>query len=149
VSAIDVCQLSADEVLPVRWSILRHGFPRETAIFPGDDAPETCHLGGFVDARLVGVASVYLARMPERPAVENAWQLRGMATLPEVRDAGVGRALLVACEDVARERGAPLMWCNARLTAVEFYRKHGWQALGAEFDVPTVGPHYRMLRELR
>ncbi len=141
-------RISAGETIAVRLPILRPGFPRESAVFDGDDALDTCHFGGFVDRRLAGVASIYRVRMPERPEIEQAWQLRGMATLPEVRGIGIGRALLAACEDAARERNASLIWCNARVTAAEFYRKHGWGVLGAEFDIPTVGPHFRMFREL-
>lgn len=147
-SAIEVRPITAAETIAVRWPILRPGFPRETAIFEGDDAPQTCHFGSFLDGQLCGVASIYLVTLPERPAVENAWQLRGMATLPEVRGTGAGRALLTACEDAARSRGAAFIWCNARVSASEFYRKHGWDILGEEFDIPTVGPHYRMMRKL-
>ena len=147
-SSIEVRPIAAAEVVAVRWPILRPGFPRESAIFDGDEAPGTIHLGGFVDERLCGVASIYPARLPERLEVAAAFQLRGMATLPEVRGTGVGRELLAACESAARTRGASLIWCNARVSAAEFYRRHGWQVLGTEFDIQTVGPHYRMLREL-
>jgi len=148
-SAVAVRRISAEETIAVRWPILRPGFPRETAIFPGDEVDSTIHLGGYVDGRLVGVASIYIAAMPGHPEVTAAWQLRGMATLPEVRGAGVGRALLTACEDAARGVAGAFLWCNARVTAAEFYRKHGWCVIGDEFDIPTVGPHYRMRRELR
>lgn len=147
-SAIEVRRIEAADVIAVRWPILRPGFPRESAIFDGDLASTTQHLGGFVDGRLVGVASIYLAPMPERTDSANAWQLRGMATLPEVRGAGVGRALLVACEAAARQQDGRLIWCNARTSAADFYGKHGWQIVGAQFDIPTVGPHFRMSRDL-
>lgn len=145
-SEIEVRPIPAAETIAVRWPILRPGFPRETAIFDGDDAPQTLHFGSFLDGQLCGVASIYFVRLPERPTVQNAWQLRGMATLPEVRGAGAGRALLAGCEAAAHSSGAALIWCNARVAAAEFYRKHGWDILGAEFDIPTVGPHYRMMR---
>ena len=146
---IQVHAVAAKEVIGVRWSVLRPGLPRKTAIFEGDDDDDTCHLGGFIRRQLVGVASIYRVAMPERTETLEGFQLRGMATLPEVRGAGVGRELLTACEDAARQRGAHLIWCNARTSAADFYRKHGWQVVGAEFDIPTVGPHYRMFRELR
>jgi GNAT superfamily N-acetyltransferase len=71
-----------------------------------------------------------------------------MATLPEVRGAGFGRALLDACVAAARENGAAILWCNARTSAADFYAKNGWRIVGAEFDIPTVGPHFRMSRAL-
>ena len=145
--------ISAAETIAVRWPILRPGFPRETAVFDGDDAENTLHFGAFDDGRLVGVASIYLAPFPEeisaQPDVSPAFQLRGMATLPEVRGAGFGKALLDACVATAREKCATLIWCNARTTAADFYAKHGWRIAGEQFEIPTVGPHFRMCLSLR
>jgi GNAT superfamily N-acetyltransferase len=140
--------IPAEETIAVRWSVLRPGFPRETAEFPGDTAPTTFHLGVFIEERLVGVASVYDAPCPEISGENHACQLRGMATVPEVRGTGYGRALLRACVEQARERGCDLLWCNARVSAADFYARAGWQVTGAQFDIPTVGPHFRMLLRL-
>jgi GNAT superfamily N-acetyltransferase len=143
-----VRRISAEETIAVRWPILRPGFPRETAVFDGDHDLLTIHLGAFQGERLVGVASIYAAPLPEKPELNRTWQLRGMATLPEVRGLGLGRALLQACETAAREAGGALLWCNARIAAAPFYSRHGWEIIGSEFDIPTVGPHYRMMRAL-
>jgi L-Ala-D/L-Glu epimerase len=144
-----VCRVEAADVVDVRWEILRPGFPRESAIFDGDDAPGTQHFAAFCARRVVGVASIYRAAMAERPDEPNAWQLRGMATLPSVRGLGLGKALLATCKSAAREAGARILWCNARVTASDFYARQGWQIVGPEFDIPTVGPHFRMFIELR
>ncbi|MEO6742806.1 MAG: GNAT family N-acetyltransferase, partial [Chthoniobacteraceae bacterium] len=106
--------ISSSETIAVRWPVLRPGFPRETAVFDGDDAPGTLHFGAFDGEALVGVASIYLAPFPAQPEVSPTMQLRGMATLPEVRGAGFGKALLNACVAAAREKNAALIWCNAR-----------------------------------
>lgn len=139
-------RITAAETVPVRWPVLRPGFPRETAIFDGDDAPETIHFGAFNYRELVGVASIFAAQCAEFPDVFPAFQLRGMATLPEVRGAGLGKALLDECCAAAIERGAALLWCNARTAAAQFYAMHGWITLGSEFEIATVGPHHRMYR---
>ncbi len=147
-------RITALETIPVRWPILRPGFPRETAVFAGDELPTTQHFGAFSeDGTLIGVASIYLAPLPDAPPeiavpAEKSWQLRGMATLPEVRGAGHGCALVEACVQAARAAGAELLWCNARTTAAPFYAKNGWQITGQEFDIPTVGPHFRMWRRV-
>jgi predicted GNAT family N-acyltransferase len=49
-------------------------------------------------------------------------------------------------EAYAAEHGATRLWCNARTPAVGFYERHGWTTVGEEFDVPPIGPHYRMVR---
>jgi GNAT superfamily N-acetyltransferase len=145
-SSILVRQIAAAETIPIRWLILRPGFPSETAIFDGDDALTTRHFGGFVDERLVGVTSIYQMACPDRPDAPRAWQLRGMATLPEVRGLGVGKALLAACESAVRNAGDSLLWCNARTSAIEFYARFEWSISSDEFNIPTVGPHRRMLK---
>lgn len=146
---MSVRSITAGETIAIRWSVLRPGFPRETAIFTGDDAHGTRHFGAFDDDRIAGVASIYLAPLPEQPGTAPAWQLRGMATLPDVRGQGFGRALLEACVAHATAENATLLWCNARTGAAPFYSRHGWTILGGEFDIPTVGPHFRMCRRLR
>ena len=138
----------AAEVVPVRWPVLRQGLPRESAIFPGDDAAETQHLGMFVDGLLVCVASIYRAPLPEDPDLVDAWQLRGMATIPSAQRQGCGSALVRACIDAAEQAGAKILWCNARRPASAFYLRHGFEILGEEFDIPTAGPHYRMWRSV-
>jgi len=141
--------ISAAETIAVRWPVLRPGFPRESAVFDGDDAPGTLHFGAFDAGKLAGVASIFPVPFPAQPDALPAFQLRGMATLPEVRGAGFGRALLEACIDAARRNGAVLIWCNARTGAADFYARSGWQIVGGEFEIPTVGPHFRMWRALR
>lgn len=138
----------AAETLTIRWIILRPGFPPETAIFEGDNVPTTQHFGGFIGDRLVGVASIYQIPSPDRVTILRAWQLRGMATLPDVRGLGVGKALVAACENAVRNGGDSLLWCNARTSAIDFYAQLGWTVSSDEFDIPTVGLHRRMLREI-
>ena len=141
--------ITAEETIAIRWPVLRPGFPRESAIFAGDELATAKHFGAFDGDKLVGVASIYLAPLPERTDAMPAWQLRGMATLPGVRGRSFGCALLDACVAQARTERAALLWCNARTSAADFYSKNGWQIVGEEFDIPTVGPHFRMLLALR
>lgn len=140
-------RITAAETWPLRQSVLRPGRPLAAAQFPGDDLSSTNHFSAYQNDELVGIASLFLAEMPEHPGV-TAWQLRGMATAPEVRGAGFGRALVAACVAFAFASGKKLIWCNARLSALGFYRKLGWEILGEEFDVPDVGPHFHMWRRL-
>jgi GNAT superfamily N-acetyltransferase len=81
--------------------------------------------------------------LPDEPGVP-AIQLRGMATAAEAQRTGLGRALVMGCVAFAREKGARLLWCNARTYAAGFYSKLGFEIVGKEFDIPDVGPHYRM-----
>lgn len=145
-SQIEVRAVGAAATWPLRLEVLRPGGPPAAAQFPGDDSPDTKHFGAFQgNDQLVGVASLYRAEMPGGSGFA-ALQLRGMAATPEVRGLGVGRALVAACIIHAREQGFGLIWCNARTSAVGFYRNLGWEAEGTEFEIPDVGPHVRMWR---
>ncbi|MFN0129745.1 MAG: GNAT family N-acetyltransferase [Verrucomicrobiales bacterium] len=137
--------ITAEQVLRIRHPVLRPGRPIEDAVFPCDTEALARHLGAFDGAdRLVGVVTIHPAPWPGGPPDPGPWQLRGMATLPEVRGLGYGRALVEAAERVVKVAGGSFLWCNARVAAVEFYAKLGWEVVGEEFDIPTVGPHYWM-----
>jgi predicted GNAT family N-acyltransferase len=140
---IEVRAIPAGDTWPLRLAVLRPGRPAESAKFPGDDLASTRHFGAYRDGQLQGIASLYLAAMPEKPNCP-AFQLRGMATAADARGLGLGRALVHSCMAFAREHEASLLWCNARVSAVEFYRRFGFEIWGGEFEIPDVGPHFRM-----
>jgi len=139
-------------------AVLRPGRPEAECEFEGDDDELTFHAGAVLDGRVVSIASLYVEARPDDAAggaaagpdhaAGTAWRLRGMATEPDLQGCGAGRVALDACEAFAREHGATLLWCNARTPAVGFYERMGWQVLGTEFDIPTVGPHLVMEKPL-
>jgi hypothetical protein len=66
--------------------------PAGRSIYPGDDAPDTLHLGAFVNGRMAAVATVCRESLPGT-SMADQWRLRGMATLKEFRGSGLGRLL--------------------------------------------------------
>jgi hypothetical protein len=64
------------------------------------------------------------------------WRFRGMATVAEHRNRGVGGELLEAGVAEVRARGGTVVWCNGRTGAADFYRRHGFVSRGEEFDPP-------------
>ncbi|HEU4430052.1 MAG TPA: GNAT family N-acetyltransferase [Myxococcota bacterium] len=146
-SKVEVRRISAEEVRPLRQLVLRPRRPFVETRFDGDDSSATAHFGAFRDGALLAIATLLDAPHPERPGVR-ACQVRGMASDPSVRGLGFGAAVLAACEAEARRRGAQLLWCNAREEAAGFYRRAGFVAIGEGFEIPGVGPHFRMHREL-
>jgi GNAT superfamily N-acetyltransferase len=114
----------------------------------GDQYEDAIHVGGFDDdGALVGTCLVLPRPYPPRPEADGAWQLRGMATAPDRQGQGIGAAVLSAAVELVAERGAQLLWCDARTLARTFYEQHGFVADGEEFDHAESGlPHYRMWR---
>jgi GNAT superfamily N-acetyltransferase len=134
-----------DEVIDLRHAILRAGLPRETAIFPGDDAPDTVHVVALDGGEVVGCATMLRNTWLEEPA----WQVRGMAVAPRLQRHGVGGRMLAELQRLAEHPdGVRLMWCNARSPAVGFYERHGWAVASAEFVIETAGPHFKMIKRL-
>jgi GNAT superfamily N-acetyltransferase len=172
-----ITRITAAQTYPLRQSVLRAGLPAEACVFEADEAPTTTHLGAWRGERLIGIATLMREPIPsgadgradpdaseiqeardrsgtthdlptqqmrDYPAV----RLRGMAVSPDARGKGVGAALLHACFDYARRSGAHLLWCNARTPAKRFYERHGLAAVGDPFNIPTAGPHVRMVINL-
>lgn len=154
-----VRHVDANAVRPLRTQILRPSWTDRLATYPEDDAPDTAHIAVMPDGADTphGVGTIY----PEAPPSEHrgaipdaayadgaAWRLRGMATSSEARGTGLGRAVLQACFDHVRQSGGRYLWCNARLVAVPFYERMGMARVGPEFDIPDIGPHYVMWREV-
>jgi predicted GNAT family N-acyltransferase len=133
-------------VVDLRHAVLRAGLPRETAIFPGDDSASARHVVAVTqDGRVVGCVTVHPSTWEGSPA----WQLRGMATDPAFRAAGVGRAMLLYLEQMlAAESGVRQLWCNARTPARGFYARLGWRVVSGVFEIPSAGPHVKMTKRL-
>jgi predicted GNAT family N-acyltransferase len=137
-------EATAGEVRPLRQDILIAGTDRTTAVFDGDDDPATRHFALFENDRMIACVSFMRTSAADGEG-RRAWQLRGMAVTRDWQRRGVGSRLLLLAERAMEEIDpAVRFWCNAREAAAGFYERHGWRRDGKRFDIPGVGPHYRM-----
>lgn len=145
VSAEITCRrVDVEAIVPLRHRILRAELPVEMARFEHDLDPSTRHWAACRGEEPVTCLSLVASDWQGRPA----WQLRGMATDSAEQGRGLGRRLLT--EAVADARGVEpgrIFWCNARTSAIGFYERLGWRVVSAPFDVPTAGPHVKMVFE--
>lgn len=74
-------------------------------------------------------------------------RLRQMAVLNNVQGKGIGRALMLFAETIARDRGFRKLTMHARETALGFYERLGYKISGEEFKEVTI-PHYVMEKNL-
>jgi GNAT superfamily N-acetyltransferase len=139
-----VREVDGETLIPLRHAVLRVGLPRETASFDIDHAPGTFHLGVFAENRLVTCATFTPNALDQVPAM----QLRGMATAPDCRGLGYGKLALDRGEQMARQRGFALLWCNARVGAIPFYEKCGWETISDVFMIEIAGPHKKMRKQV-
>lgn len=139
-------EIKAEETWAVRHPVLRAGRPLEDVYMEADEKETTFHLGIFYKNSIVGVASFmedsHLAFQGKQS------RLRGMAVLPEYRKKGLAELLLKKGESLLKERGRELLWFNARVAALSFYKNLDYEIIGEKFDIPKVGSHYRMKKNL-
>jgi GNAT superfamily N-acetyltransferase len=131
----------------IRHSILRPHQPFEACIYDTDHDKDAFHIGAFYENKLISIASFYKEKHPDL-SYEIQYRLRAMATLPEHRKLGAGRAVVEYAEKRMEEKKAELLWCMGRTNVQEYYEKLGFQAFGEVFDYPPIGPHIVMYKEL-
>jgi L-alanine-DL-glutamate epimerase-like enolase superfamily enzyme/GNAT superfamily N-acetyltransferase len=147
--AFIVREAPVERVRPIRHRILRPAEPASSVVYPEDAHPGARHFVAVRAGEVVGSTSIYHEDPPLSAGVPGlvngaAHRLRGMATLPEVRGAGFGAALLRTALTAATLAGTRTVWCNARTTVATFYQRAGFQVLGDEYDLPGIGPHVFM-----
>lgn len=141
-----VNQITAAETYTVRHPVLRAGRPVETCAMPGDDAKDTFHLGLFDTEKLIGVVTFMNAAKPQFTGKQ--YQLRGMAVLDTYQGKGLGNLLVAAGEARLKAQGYDLLWCNARIKALNFYTRKGFKIEGEPFEIEPIGKHYLLYKNL-
>jgi predicted GNAT family N-acyltransferase len=97
-------------------------------------------MGAFEDDRILGCC--LLTRMDQ-----HTMRLRQMAVPNSMQGKGIGRALMIFAENIARDLGYRKLCMHARVTALGFYEKLGYTTNGEEFIEVTI-PHYIMEKAL-
>ena len=133
--------IKPDELLAIRNEVLRGGnLSLDECRFPTDLIDGAFHLGYFMGNELLSIASFHPQSYGEFIGI--GYQLRGMATIEKYRGQGLGNQLLNFGLTYLRGQKANYVWCNARKTALIFYKNMGFEVISDEFEVPVIGPHY-------
>lgn len=142
---IKIIEIKAEETYPIRKSVLREGMSLSHQM-NGDHDSSTLHLGLFDEDRLVCIGSFMKAAKSNFKGVQ--YQLRGMASAKGSQGKGYGKDLLQKAEELLKDKGVDILWCNARVVAIDFYSKLGYEFFGDVFEVNEVGPHFVMFKKL-
>lgn len=102
----------------------------------GDADPDAVHIAALDEDRVVGACVLLAQRCPHHPDVGEAWQLRGMATAEDHRGEGIGSVVLAEAVAAVRRCGGTLLWCKARVTAADFYARHGFVVDSEDYVEP-------------
>lgn len=105
--------ITAEDTYQIRQRVLWPDKPISSIKIAEDK--NALHIGAFVDGKLVGIVSLFRDN-------EN-FQFRKLAVLAEHRGCGIGQKLINECIIKAREQQVKILWCDARHSALDFYKK--------------------------
>jgi len=105
------------------------------------------HLGAFRGDELICVAS-FFKQSQTKFSEQHQYRLRAMATLYSAQNTGAARELLNTAFQILKAKGQDLLWCDARITAIGFYEKLGFEKLGDSYSIPIIGLHFLMYKTL-
>lgn len=144
---MDIKVVAAKDIRPLRNLVLRPNLPIETTYYDLDNDIETFHLASIMDNTIISIGTFY----PENDIelqTKNGYRLRGMATHPKFRRKSAATKLMKESFVLLKEKKCDVLWCNARLVAVEFYKSLGFKITGKIFNIPSIGPHYKMYKSV-
>lgn len=148
---IDITEVDVSRVRPLRTKVLRPWFDDDKLLnYDGDDGEGAHHFAAVDtgDGRIVGVVSYLCEPLPVEGESADI-RLRGMAIADKLQRRGVGSHLLSATlPKVALYHPGGRVWAAARVSVTEFYARHGFDPVGPRYEMPSVGPHQRMVRDL-
>ena len=138
---IDYGSPEYEKMLRLRYDLLRKPLglsfdPREL-----EKEKDDVLMGAFEDDRLLGCC--LLTEMDAKTV-----RLRQMAVPNNLQGKGIGRALMIFAENIARDMGYMTLMMHARITATGFYEKMGYVKNDGQFIEVTI-PHVVMEKRLR
>jgi predicted GNAT family N-acyltransferase len=134
---IEIKKVEVAEILEIRHQVLWPDQPLEFVKVAEDDTG--VHFGLFYKANLVSVISLF--------ADEDRLRFRKFATLHAWQNKGFGSQLLRFVINDARDNGYRELWCDARSTASNFYKRHGFEKYGEPFFKKDI-EYYKMSMSL-
>ena len=136
-NSMEIKRITWEQALPIRHVVL---WPDKELGFCKVEGDETAfHYGAYVNNNLVCVSSVYIDK-------ENA-RLRKFATLKEHQGKGIGSKVIAHILRELKEKNMVHFWCDARKSAVGFYKRFGMTVGGDEFFKSGV-PYFKMAIKL-
>ena len=120
---LEIKEIQPSETLDLRHRILSPNKSVNLIILAEDDAGQ--HFGLFQSEKIVSVISLFVEN-------DNA-QFRKFATETTEQHKGYGSILLNYVIEESVKNNVTNLWCNARLTALGFYEKFGFEVVSEKW----------------
>jgi N-acetylglutamate synthase-like GNAT family acetyltransferase len=138
---IDYGSPEYEKMLRLRYDLLRKPLGLSFDHKELEKEKDDVLMGAFEDDRLLGCC--LLTRVDDKTI-----RLRQMAVPNNMQGKGIGRALMIFAENIARDMGYHTLMMHARITATGFYEKLGYVKSDGQFIEVTI-PHVVMEKRLR
>jgi predicted N-acetyltransferase YhbS len=139
--------LQPEEIQQLRNEVLWPHKTFENCVLDTDRLPNTFHFGVKIDGLTVATVTLQQEKS-DRLQQEKQYRLRAMAVREGYRGQGIGDAIVEAGFIYLRELGVEVIWCDARVAALNFYRRLQFEELEEEYDIPIIGLHRFMWKVL-
>lgn len=116
--------ISLKDCLPLRREVLWPFLTLEECIDPEDQ--NSTHIGYCQNNQVISCLSIY-------PQSSTIYQIRKFATLPSFQRKGIGTKVFTAVLNDLKQKQIEYITLNARITAVEFYKKFNFYFTGEQF----------------
>ncbi len=139
-STVKIKKVPIKLIYPFRKQSLYMNKKVANSIYKEDSLKNTLHIALFEGENLVsGVTLIQNKKFNNSYSL----QIRGMFTLKKQIRKGFGTILLNYIKKKILKR-KQILWCNARLEALDFYKKNGFIEFGSNFDIKGIGMHKKM-----
>lgn len=113
-----------------------------------DDDARAYHLLAVKGGHAIGTGRLVALDKPPEGETGKWGRVGRMAVLQAARKSGVGAKLLTALETEARRQNIHGIMLHAQLSAMDFYKRHGYEPQGAVFEEAGM-PHLEMKKRLQ
>jgi ribosomal protein S18 acetylase RimI-like enzyme len=146
-SNIQAQMLLPEEIQQLRNEVLWPHKSFEQCILETDRLSTTFHFGVQIEGLTVATVT-FQQEKNQRLQQEKQYRLRAMAVREGYRGQGFGDAIVEAGLNHLRELGVEVVWCDARVAALNFYRRLHFNELEEEYEIPIIGMHRFMWKVL-
>lgn len=140
-------QLQPEEIQQLRNEVLWPHKTFENCILETDRLSTTFHFGIQIEGLTVATVTLQQEKS-HRLQQEKQYRLRAMAVREGYRGQGFGDAIVEAGLNHLRDLGVEVVWCDARVAALNFYRRLHFNELEEEYEIPIIGMHRFMWKVL-
>lgn len=140
-------KLQPEEIQQLRNEVLWPHKTFENCILETDRLSTTFHFGIQIEGLTVATVTLQQEKN-QRLQQEKQYRLRAMAVREGYRGQGFGDAIVEAGLNHLRELGVEVVWCDARVAALNFYRRLHFNELEEEYEIPIIGMHRFMWKVL-